>query len=85
MARSRKKHNYYNLVCISIKEKHNIKRLSNRIFRHRMNRGDFDGYTNTKTIHKKVIDQSWTYDLFTVRASDEDMITTDWAQKLMRK
>lgn len=85
MSRSYKKHNYYNFICMSTKEQRRIKRLTNRLFRRRMNRGDFDEYVNQKSVNKKVIDQSWSYDLFRVRASRDDMLNTDWAPKLIRK
>lgn len=84
MSRSFKKHPYCLWVCMSAREVKSIKRMANRRYRHKLNRGDYDDCVGLLQLHKRTEDCAWTYDLGKQYLHKKDF-TTEQFRKLVKK
>ena len=85
MSRSYKKNPHLGIVCMRPETRSSCKRLVNRDFRRRLNRGDFDDEIGGITLHKKKEDISWNFDIFTLYHNPNVYSEKDWFKKSMRK
>lgn len=83
MSRSYKKNHYCQIVGMKRQTRSKIKKMSNRMLRRKMKSGLLDDDLSKHSSFKKITDNEYTYDLFSLRApiSTEDEIKSEWYQK----
>lgn len=77
MSRSYKKNPFCTIVSMKDANRRKTKRMSNRSLRRKMNQGLLDNELSSITGFKKVADNSYNYDLFSLRAPNDWIARND--------
>lgn len=85
MSRSYRHKDYFSLVCLKDSNKQHIKRITNRAFRRRLNRGEFDSFSGVSNVHRKTMDLAYTYDMFCLYMPEPHWGTHEAYSKAKRK